>query len=342
MEVANVSIWIWATFLGFVLGFLALDLGVFHRKVHAIRMREALVWSVIWIIVALVFNGVIWLFWDRIQPSSSYSNADAAMAFFAGYAVERALSVDNIFVFLIVFAYFRVPSEYQYRVLFLGIVGALVFRGIFIALGATLIAKFLWTMVVFGLFLILTGVKMVVIHGKEMDPGKNPVVRWFRKVFPTTDDYHGANFFVRINGVLTATPLFVALLVIELTDIVFAVDSIPAIFAITQDPFIVFTSNVFAILGLRALFFALAGLMQLFHYLNYGLALVLVFVGVKMLYGYVEKVGTWGIPHMPTWLSLVVIVAILGASVAASLAWPPKPQPQVDSEERVQSEDTEL
>jgi tellurite resistance protein TerC len=324
MEIANVSVWIWATFLGVVLGFLALDLGVFHRHAHEIKMREALVWSVVWIIVAIVFNAFLYFFWDWIQPNSAYSNTDAAIAFFAGYTVERALSIDNIFVFLVVFSYFRVPASYQHRVLFLGIIGALVFRGLFIALGAALISTFLWTMVVFGAFLIFTGIKMFVIHGKELDPENNPVIRWFRKVFPTTSEYHGARFFIRSNGVLMATPLFVALLAVELTDIVFAVDSIPAIFAITQDPFIVFTSNVFAILGLRALFFALAGLMQLFHYLSYGLAAILVFVGIKMLYQYAEKTLDWGLPHVPIWASLIVIVVILTVSIITSLLWPPK------------------
>lgn len=324
MEIANVSIWIWTAFLGAVLGFLALDLGVFHRHAHEIKMREALVWSVVWIIVAIAFNFFIYFFWDWVQPESLYSNTDAAIAFFAGYTVERALSIDNIFVFLVVFSYFRVPAPYQHRVLFLGIIGALVFRGLFIALGAALISNFLWTMVIFGGFLIFTGIRMFAIHGKEIDPENNPVIKWFRKVFPTTSEYHGVRFFIRRNGVLMATPLFVALLAVELTDIVFAVDSIPAIFAITQDPFIVFTSNVFAILGLRALFFALAGLMQLFHYLSYGLAAVLVFVGIKMLYQYAEKTLNLGLPHFPIWVSLVVIVVILTTAILTSLIWPPR------------------
>lgn len=322
MELANISLWIWGTFLGVIFGFLALDLGVFHRQAHVVRMREALIWSVVWIIVALIFNLGILLYWDRIQPDSAYKNSEAAMAFFAGYLVERALSIDNIFVFLVVFSYFRVPPQYQHRVLFLGIIGALFFRALFIALGAALISAFAWTMVVFGLFLIVTGIKMIKVSGKTIDPGKNPVIRIFAKIMPTSPDYHGQKFFVRLNGTLFATPLFVALLVVEFTDIIFAVDSIPAIFAITQDTFIVFTSNVFAILGLRALFFAVAGLMELFHYLHYGLAAVLAFVGVKMLYGYAEKAVFPGWPHFPIMVSLLIIVVILAASIIASVVRP--------------------
>lgn len=322
MELANISLWIWGAFLGVIFAFLALDLGVFHRQAHVVRMREALIWSVVWIIVALIFNLGILLYWDRIQPDSAYKNSEAAMAFFAGYLVERALSIDNIFVFLVVFSYFRVPPQYQHRVLFLGIIGALFFRALFIALGAALISAFAWTMVVFGLFLIVTGIKMIKVSGKTIDPGKNPVIRIFAKIMPTSPDYHGQKFFVRQNGVLFATPLFVALLVVEFTDIIFAVDSIPAIFAITQDTFIVFTSNVFAILGLRALFFAVAGLMELFHYLHYGLAAVLAFVGVKMLYGYAEKAVFPGWPHFPIMVSLLIIVVILAASIIASVVRP--------------------
>lgn len=319
MELAGISIWLWAGFVGLVLGFLSLDLGVFHRKAHEVGMREALTWTVIWIAVSLLFSGVILYRWDWIQPHSQYSNSQAAMAFLAGYLVEWTLSVDNIFVFLVVFTYFRVPPMYQHRVLFWGIVGALVFRSIFIALGAVVLSAFVWTMIIFGLFLIATGIKMIWAHGKTIDPGNNPVVRLFRRIMPTTDEYHGQRFFVRKNGVLLATPLFVALLVVEFTDILFAVDSVPAIFAITQNPFIVFTSNVFAILGLRALFFAVAGLMQLFRYLHFGLAAILLFVGGKMLYGYAQKelVPEW--PHFPIGISLSIIVGILAVAILASI-----------------------
>lgn len=323
-ELANIPIWIWGAFLGFVLLMLALDLGVFHRSAHKIEMREALVWSGVWIGLALLFNVGIFLFWDQIQPGSEYSNREAGFAFLAGYVVEKALSVDNIFVFLMIFAYFAVPDKYQHRVLFWGIIGALIFRAIFIAAGAALLETFTWTMVIFGLFLIVTGIKMALAKDKKMEPEKNPVVKAFRRLMPVTQEYHGQKFFTRINGKLWATPLLLVLILVEFTDIIFAVDSIPAIFAITSDPFLVFTSNIFAILGLRALFFALAGLMQMFHYLSYGLAGVLGFVGMKMLYGYAEKaiVPEW--PKFPVALSLGVIVSILAASIIISIRRPPQ------------------
>lgn len=329
MELAGISIWLWAGFIGLVLGFLALDLGVFHRKAHVVGMREALSWTAVWITVALIFNGLIWKYWDWIHPQSGYSNGDAAMAFLTGYLIEKSLSVDNVFVFLVIFTYFRVPAVYQHRVLFWGIIGALVFRAIFIALGSVVLSAFSWTMIIFGLILIGTGIKMLWAHGKTIDPGNNPVVRVFRRLMPTTEEYHGQRFFVRKDGVLTATPLFVALLVVEFSDILFAVDSVPAIFAITQNPFIVFTSNVFAILGLRALFFAVAGLMALFRYLHFGLATILLFVGGKMLYGYSEKelVPEW--PHFPIGLSLSIIVGILGVAILASVL---RPAPVTDEE----------
>jgi tellurite resistance protein TerC len=317
MELAGVWVGWWAVFLGFVLGMLALDLGVFHKEAHEIRIREALVWSGVWIALALVFNVVLFISWESLQPRSLLSPHEAGMSYLAGYLVEKALSVDNIFVFLIVFSYFQVPAKYQHRVLFWGIVGALVFRALFIAVGATVLEKWHWMMIVFGGFLIFTGIKMLLVHDKKIDPGRNPVVLAFKRFMPVTGEYHGQRFFTRIDGRLWATPLFVTLLVIEFTDIVFAIDSIPAIFAITKDPFIVFTSNVFAILGLRALFFALAGLMQLFHYLSYGLAIVLMFVGGKMLYGFF-------VGKFPVGLSLLIILAVLGASVALSVMRPPK------------------
>ncbi|MCW5939706.1 MAG: TerC family protein [Fimbriimonadaceae bacterium] len=317
MELAGIWIGWWGVFLGFVLGMLALDLGVFHKEAHEVKIKEALGWSAFWVALALIFNVILYFSWESLQPKSPLSPSEAGMSFLAGYLVEKALSVDNIFVFLIVFSYFQVPAKYQHRVLFWGIVGALVFRALFIAIGATVLEKWHWMMIVFGLFLIYTGIKMLLVHDKKMDPGKNPLVLAFRRIMPVTSDYHGQKFFTRIDGKLWATPLFVTLLVIEFTDIVFAVDSIPAIFAITKDPFIVFTSNVFAILGLRALFFALAGLMQLFHYLSYGLAIVLMFVGGKMLYGYF-------IGKFPVGLSLTIILAILALSIVLSLVRPPK------------------
>lgn len=322
-ELAGIPIWIWGTFLAFVLGMLALDLGVFHKEAHEVKIKEALTWSAVWIALALVFNAGIFLFWESIYPKSEYSSQEAGMAFLAGYLVEKALSVDNIFVFLMVFAYFKVPAKYQHRVLFYGIVGALVFRSLFIAAGAALLENFFWLMIVFGAFLIFTGIKMVVIKDKEVDPERNPVIRGFRKMMPVTPNFVGQNFFTRIDGRLWATPLFITLLFIELTDIIFAVDSIPAIFAITKDPFIVFTSNVFAILGLRALFFALAGLMQLFHYLSYGLAAILVFVGGKMLYAYFEKAVYPDWPKFHVGISLGIIVTILVVSIVVSILRPP-------------------
>ncbi len=327
MELANIPLWIWGTFLGFVLIVLALDLGVFHRKAHVVQMKEALIWSAVWMGLALAFGALIFTQWQEIRPGSTYSNSDAGFAFIAGYLVEWALSVDNLFVFLLVFAYFQVPPQYQHRVLFWGIVGALVFRMIFIALGAVVLERFHWSMILFGAFLVFTGIKMVRTHGKKMDPGRNPVIKLFRKIVPVTPEYHGQKFFTRIDGRLWATPLFVALLVVEFTDIVFAIDSVPAIFAITSEPFIVFTSNVFAILGLRSLFFALSGLMQMFHYLHYGLAAVLMFVGGKMLYGYFEKDVWADLPKFPVWLSLVVILVTLGLAVMVSILRPPKTSP---------------
>ena len=322
-DLAGIPLWIWGSFMGFVFAMLALDLGVFHKNAHKVEMREALVWSGIWIAIALAFNGLIFAFWDQIQPNSTASNTEAGFAFLAGYLVEKALSVDNLFVFLIVFGYFAVPEKYQHRVLFWGIIGALIFRATFIAAGAALLERFFWMMVVFGAFLIFTGIKMVLVKDKKIEPEKNPLVRGIKKIMPVTPDYVGQKFFTRINGKLWATPLFVVLLMVEFTDVVFAVDSIPAIFAITSDPFLVFTSNVFAILGLRALFFALSGLMQMFHYLSYGLAAILVFVGGKMLYGYVEKAVVPELPKFPVGASLGIIIAILVASIIVSVKRPP-------------------
>lgn len=323
MELAGIPVWIWGSFLCFVLLVLALDLGVFHKSAHEVRMKEALVWSAVWMSLALIFSAVVFTQWHHIAPASKYSNTDAGIAFVSGYLVEWALSVDNLFVFLLVFAYFHVPLRYQHRVLFWGIIGALIFRALFIALGSVLLEKFHWTMVIFGAFLIFTGIKMVRAHGKKMDPGKNPVVKLFRKMVPVTDEYHGQKFLTRIDGKIWATPLFVALIVVEFTDIVFAIDSVPAIFAITREPFIVFTSNVFAILGLRSLFFALSGLMQMFHYLHYGLSAILMFVGSKMLYGFLHESVWPQTPKFPVWLSLLVILVILAASVVVSILRPP-------------------
>ncbi len=263
----------WVAFNVFILAMLAIDLGVLHRKPHEIGLREALVWSVIWTVLALVFN--VWIYYS--------GGKQAGLAFLTGYLIERSLSIDNIFVFYLVFAYFAVPKAYQHKVLFWGILGALGMRALFIAVGVTLINAFHWVIYIFGAFLVVTGIRMAVSREAEVHPERNPVLKLFRRWFPTTENYEEDRFFVAREGRTFATPLLVVLLIIETTDVIFAVDSIPAILAITTDPFIVYTSNVFAILGLRALYFALAGITAMFRYIHYGLAVVLVFVGVKML-----------------------------------------------------------
>jgi tellurite resistance protein TerC len=302
------NLWLWIGFNAFVLLMLALDLGVFHRKAHVVTFKESIAWTVAWITLALVFNLGI----------AHYMGNEKGLEFFTGYVIEKSLSVDNVFVFALLFSYFAVPPIYQHKVLFWGILGALVMRAIMIFLGAALIAKFAWIIYVFGAFLILTGIKMIVKREEEIHPERNPLVRWFKKLMPVTNDYRGDRFFVKENGVRMATPLFVVLLLVEFSDLIFAVDSIPAIFAVTKDPFIVYTSNVFAILGLRSLYFALAGVLDKFHYLKIGLGVVLSFVGVKMLLAH----STWKID---THVSLGVIVVVLAASVVASLVWPKKP-----------------
>lgn len=296
----------WVLFNIFVLAMLALDLGVFHRKAHVVKIKEALVWSAVWIVLALLFNLGIY-FWR---------GSEQALEFFTGYVIEKSLSVDNIFVFLLIFSYFRVDSLYQHKILFWGILGALLMRAVFIAAGVTLIQQFHWVVYIFGVFLILTGIKMALQKDKEIHPEKNPVLRLFRRFIPTTDQYVHGKFFVKLNGRTVATPLFVVLLVVETTDLIFAVDSIPAILAITLDPFIVYTSNVFAILGLRALYFALAGAMRLFHYLHLGLSSILVLIGAKMLIADIYKI--------PIVIALSVVAGILIMSVAASVVWPRK------------------
>jgi tellurite resistance protein TerC len=295
-------LWAWIAFLAFVALMLALDLGVFRRKGHVIGVREALVWCVVWMTLALGFNALVW-WWQGKQ---------AALEFLAGYLVELSLSVDNVFVFILVFSFFKVPPALQHRVLFWGVLGAAVMRAVFIGAGIFLLEKLDWVIFVFGAFLIYTGIKMALPKKEEIHPDRNPAVRLFRKFFPVTADYEGVHFFSRnAAGALAATPLFIVLIVIETTDVVFAVDSIPAILAITQNAFIVFTSNIFAILGLRSFYFALAGVIQYFRYLPIGLSVVLVFIGVKML------LSNWY--HIPTELSLGVIGIVLGGSVALSL-----------------------
>jgi tellurite resistance protein TerC len=301
------QIWLWIGFNVFVLAMLALDLGVFHRKAHVVSFKESITWTVVWVGLALLFNGGIWHF----------QGSQKALEFFTGYLIEKSLSVDNVFVFALLFSYFAVPATYQHKVLFWGILGALVMRAFMIGAGAALIAKFTWIIYVFGAFLVLTGIKMILKREEEIHPERNPVVRWFKKLMPVTADYREDRFFVKDAGLRRATPLFVVLLLVEFSDLIFAVDSIPAIFAVTTDPFIVYTSNVFAILGLRSLYFALAGVMNKFHYLKIGLGVVLAFVGVKMLLAHTA----WKI-H--TLLSLGVVVLILALSVIVSLLSPRK------------------
>jgi tellurite resistance protein TerC len=301
------TFWLWTGFNLFVLLMLALDLGVFHRKAHVVSFREAIAWTIAWVTLAMLFNIGVWHF----------AGAQKALEFTTGYVIEYSLSVDNIFIFAMLFSYFSVPPVYQHRVLFWGILGALVMRAIMIAAGTVLITKFAWVIYIFGAFLILTGIKMIVKREEEIHPERNPVVRWFKKLMPVTSDYRGDKFFVRENGIRMATPLFVVLLLVEVSDVIFAVDSIPAIFAVTKDPFIVYTSNVFAILGLRSLYFALSGVLDKFHYLKIGLGVVLAFVGVKMLLGHTAY-------KIDTLVSLGVIVAVLAASIIVSLLRPKK------------------
>ena len=297
----EVGIWAWVGFVVLIMFLLALDLFVFHREAHEVSFREATKFSIFWISLGLAF-GVVVYFWLGAQAGGEY---------LAGYLIEKSLSVDNIFVFALIFTYFGVPAKYQHRVLFWGILGALVFRALFIAGGAALLERFHFTIYIFGAFLVLTGIRMALHRDEEMHPEKNPVLGLFRRVVPMTSQYHGQKFTVLEAGKRVATPLMAVLVLIETSDILFAVDSIPAIFAVTDDPFIVFTSNAFAILGLRALYFMLAGMMYRFVYLKIGLAVVLVYVGVKML------VSSWF--HIPIWASLGFIALAITVSIVASL-----------------------
>ena len=291
----------WIVFNIFVLALLALDLGVFHRKAHAVSVKEAAGWSVAWIALGLAFGVGIWWFEGK----------EPALQYLAGYLIEKSLSVDNIFVIALIFSYFAVPALYQHRVLFWGILGALVMRGALIGAGSFLLERFHFLVWVFGAFLVVTGIKMALHDNAELHPEKNPLVRLARRLLPVTNDYDGQKFFTRRDGRLFATPLFLVLLVVESMDLVFAVDSVPAIFAVTSDPFLVYTSNVFAILGLRSLYFLLAGVMDRFVYLKLGLSAILVFVGLKMALAEFFKV--------PVGISLGVIGLVLAVSVAASL-----------------------
>ncbi|MGC1240079.1 MAG: TerC family protein [Chryseosolibacter sp.] len=297
---------LWTAFNVFVLGMLALDLGVFHKKTAEISVKDALIWTGIWITLAMAFNFFIYHYFGKEQ----------AIEFFTGYIIEKSLSVDNIFVIIMIFSYFHVPPSYQHKVLFWGILGALVMRVIFIFAGIELIHRFHWLIYIFGGFLIITGIRMVLAADVKLEPEKNPVVKLMRKLFPVTASFEGDRFFVRRDAKLWATPLFIVVILIETTDLIFAVDSIPAILAITDNPFIVYTSNVFAILGLRSLYFALSGIEKYFHYLKYGLAAILVFVGAKMALADLYKI--------PIEISLIIIVSLLMVAILASMIFPQK------------------
>ena len=297
----------WIAFILFIMLMLAIDLGIFHRKTHAVSFKESLAWTVVWIGLAMLFCAVVY-FWKGPEKS---------IEFLTGYIIELSLSVDNLFVFILIFSYFHVPLQYQHKVLFWGILGALVMRVIFIFAGVALINKFHWIIYVFGSIIIISGIKMLSQKDKKIEPDKNPVIRLVKKMLPVTNEYHGDNFFVKIqNGILAATPLFIVLVFVEITDLIFAVDSIPAILAITTDTFIVFTSNVFAIIGLRSLYFALAGMINMFRFLHIGLSFILIFIGLKMVCSNVYKI--------PIEYALVAVVSILLASIAASLIFKKK------------------
>ncbi len=306
----GISYLYWGIFLGFVFLMLAIDLGVFHRNAHAVSTKEATIWSAVWISLGLLFSVVIYNFWHTISPGSLYTDKEAALAYLTGYIIEKSLSVDNIFVFVLIFSYFGLLAKYQHRVLYWGILGALVMRGLLIFTGAALLEQFHWVIYLFGAFLIFTGWRMARSHGIEVRPEENPLVKLVRRFLPVSDAYDGQKFFTRRQGQRLATPLLIVLVVIESTDLVFAVDSIPAIFAVTQNPFIVFTSNIFAILGLRSLYFLLASVIDRFYYLKYGLSVILMLVGIKMVIVDIYKV--------PTAFSLGMVATVLTLSILAS------------------------
>jgi len=302
----NETALLWTAFNLFVIAMLAIDLGVFHRKAHEVTVREALTWTCVWITLAMIFNLFIYFYYDNVK----------ALEFFTGYLIEKSLSVDNIFVIILIFSYFKVPSAYQHKVLFWGILGALVMRVIFILTGVELIHRFHWLIYIFGAFLVYTGIRMLTSGDLKIDPEKNPVIKLARKIMPITPSFEGDQFFVKHDGKTWATPLFLVVILIETTDLIFAVDSIPAILAISDDSFIVYTSNVFAILGLRSLYFALAGIEKYFKYLKYGLSAILVFVGVKMCIADLFKI--------PIEVSLIIIGFTLMIAMASSRLFPEK------------------
>lgn len=320
----DVPLWAWIALLGAVLVMLLVDL-VLHRDAHVIKVKEAAIWSAIWVAVGLAVGGVIW--WAFGQ--------EYGLQYLAGYVIEKSLAVDNVFVWAIIFGYFAIPAKYQHRVLFFGVLGALVFRAVFIAAGSALIASAAWVLYIFGAFLVFTGVRMLMQRNQHIDPSKSKTLALFRRFIPTTDELDGQRFLTRRNGVLMATPLLAVLVVVEVTDIIFAVDSIPAVFAVTEVPFLVFASNALAILGLRAMYFLLADLMHRFVYLKVGLAFVLVWVGVKMIVSH-------GLVKIPTPLSLAVVLGILAVSIIASLIATKGQQPNSSSHEPLDDREHEV
>ncbi len=307
------STWLWIGFSVFILLMLSLDLGLLNRKAHTIKYREAATWSGVWVTLAMIFAGLVFY----------YQGSERGLEFLTGYLIELSLSVDNLFVFLLIFAYFKVPAKYQHRVLFWGVMGALVMRLTMIFIGAALIQRFEWIIYIFGAFLVYTGIKMFRQEELDLQPEDNPVVRLVTRYVPITRHYEEQRFFTRVDGRLTGTLLLLVLIIVEVTDLVFAVDSIPAIFAITTNTFIVYTSNVFAILGLRSMYFLLAGVVEKFQYLKMGLAIVLTFIGVKMLVVALDV-------HIPIWFSLMFVAVVLLSSVAASLIWPKDCEMDID------------
>jgi tellurite resistance protein TerC len=308
LAVVEITCWHWVGFIACVLIFLAIDLGVFHRHAHTVKFKEALIWSLVWFSLAMLFALTL----------NPLRGKQEALQFVTGYLIELSLSMDNVFVIALIFAYFRVPREHQHRVLYLGILGALLMRGLMIGLGIALIVRWAWILYVFGAFLLYSGFKMLFVP-PEVHPENNRVVRWARKLYPVTPELHGQRFITRWDGRKALTPLALVLLMVETTDLLFAVDSIPAVFAVTRKPFIVFTSNVFAILGLRSLYFLLAGAIGYFRYLKYGLPLVLVFMGVEMLLDPHDRPPRWIQVDIPTSVSLVVVAGILLLSIVLSV-----------------------
>lgn len=319
--------WIWIIFIAFILVFLALDLGVFNKENHVIKTKEASIWTAIWVTVALSFSGVIyWLFANgMVENPTGLTPNNAVLKYITGYLIELSLSVDNVFVIAVIFASFKIPALYQHRVLFWGILGAIVFRAIMIFFGVALITRFEWIIYVFGVFLLYTAYKMLQGEEEEFNPKKSFVFRQIKRLYPITGSIQGDQFFVKRMGIKAATPLFVALIVIELTDILFALDSIPAILAITADPFIVFSSNILAIMGLRSMYFLISRMLEKFRYINYSLVVILAFVGLKMLASHYI--------HLPEWVSLTVISLALVGGVIASLSIPEKEAENIEPED---------